>query len=160
MRKNQIALVMTLCLLGIKPVQASQSQRAPICDITGYVISEERRIEELSGMSEGETFNYHDLNVKIISSNFNDPKDKNIFKNEALPFSCNMEPDSHHVFQSRKTSFDAGFFTSLLNINIPAYKGLCIHAKTNASGDGNFTYGNWIYDIEVLDNSKCKIQKQ
>ena len=144
-------------IFAISPISAhaSQSERAPICEIYGQVISESNRVQELQGMSSGIKYNYHDVDVKIFKSAFVDADDEKTFENQGLPFNCNIKPKSIQTYQSRKDSHEVGFVSNLMNLIQTKYKGKCVKAKTNASGDGNFTYGNWIYDIEIVDTPKC-----
>lgn len=153
--KNCLVLIAIFFSSSQISAHASQSQRAPICEIQGQVINENDRIVELQGMSSGIKYNYHDVDVTISASSFNDAGDEQIFENEDLPFNCNIKLGSIQTYQSRTGSHEVGFVSNLINSMQTKYKGKCVKAKTNASGDGNFTYGNWIYDIEIIEQSKC-----
>ena len=153
--KNCLVLIAIFFSSSQISAHASQSQRAPICEIQGQVINENDRIVELQGMSSGIKYNYHDVDVKIFKSVFVDADDEKTFENQDLPFNCNINPESIQTYQSRTSSYEIGFISNLVNSMQTKYKGKCVKAKTNASGDGNFTYGNWIYDIEIIEQSKC-----
>lgn len=128
------------------PVLASVSMAAPVCSVKGVVISEDTRTEKGQGMSEGQTFKYHDVKVKVIKSEIASAEDKNIFKGHT-----GCDPKAEMTFQKRKDSSLKGIFKSE-----PDIVGECIKARTHFSADGNFMSGNWLYDIQVLDMAACR----
>jgi|GEM_PF-5204144 len=137
LRCSMLSLAVLMFMEG--GAQASQGEPMPECRITGKVISETYRKEAGQGMSEGQTFWYHDIAIKLSAD-----------KRQNSP-SCN-ESNKVHIYQMRdgvKASYDDDETPPTKRI------GTCISATTKFHADGNFMSGNWIYNIVEAPDASC-----
>lgn len=140
---------------SLQSAHASMSMEAPICNLKGMVLNEEKRIEPGRGMSEGQSFEYHDIEIQVLSLGYEHKEGEAAFAGKKIPFSCDMHEDMSEVYQKQSSQTIFETLSNFLKTN-KSLKGQCISAKTNYFGDGNFQAGNWIYDIEVLDRTVCE----
>ncbi|MFN3700721.1 MAG: hypothetical protein ACK4VI_04265 [Alphaproteobacteria bacterium] len=134
-----------LIIVAINPSIASISIPAPECAITGLVLNQENRDQAGGGISEGKTFRYQDLQIKIIEINYSENGKDGAMINDAKPYNCDFVSDEKITYQIRDYSESKN--KSLL--------GECIQANTKYMADGNFMSGNWIYNIAVIEQAFC-----
>lgn len=147
LKRASVFSAVALLVFPAYAANASQAMRAPECTITGTVHSQEERMEEGKGISDGETFYYLDMLITITKSHYMDEADNEIFKGQEPPYSCLYDSAEPSVFQLR--SYDPAK-------KIKDYEGQCIKAHSIFTADGNFMAGNWIYDIVVVPSEHCE----
>ncbi len=129
--KTVIAITFTLLSLS---AHASKAPDQPTCDITGKVLSIEKRNEPGRGLSEGLTNKYLDVTVRVKQT-------AHAEKDE-----CGNMVGAEHIYQMHGGMMNA--------LKAPKAE-TCIKAKTNISGDGNFMFGNWLSEIEKTPMETC-----
>lgn len=137
--------VLAMFMLIIHPVQASVSQAVPVCSVKGVVLSEGVREAVGRGISEGRVFKYHDIKLNVIENSIASEADKAAHPGYTV---CDNMGEQTYQKRGERKKKDAELV------------GQCIQALTNISGDGNFQFGNWIYDIKVLEKSACEAEKE
>jgi hypothetical protein len=138
MRKMSLFFFASVVFIYSQNCFASISQISPKCEFIGEVESVTLRKEQGRGISEGKTFGYVDVSVKVA----------HFYKvNDAYPTSCNKNKEIQ-TFQIKET------FLKLLSPSLPK-KGQCIKASVKFSGDGNFMSGSWLTIIEELKPEDC-----
>tara|TARA_B100002003_G_C14081547_1_gene520292 strand:+ start:341 stop:778 length:438 start_codon:yes stop_codon:yes gene_type:complete len=136
---------------------ASRSFEAPECKLQGIVLSENERSETGQGLSEGHTYHYLDLTIKIENLSYTDPTLKTVYTGKEKPYNCEFSGNEILIYQKKDVPQNSQKNPS--GEDAERLTGKCITAKTQFFGDGNFMSGNWLYDIQILNDDACQDSK-
>ena len=148
-----LALAAIICpSVGSGPTLAlaSQGPPAPSCDVVGLVMTQETRKEPGRGLSEGTTFTYTDITLRIVNQAYTSEGDEALAGNVGAALACDHEPGSEVTFQLRDNN--QSIMDWLLG---KTHEGLCVKGTSQYFGDGNFQSGNWLTITESLDGAAC-----
>ena len=146
------------CLFALPNIaHAAPAMASPECTLLGMVVKEEKRIEKYEPESWRdawglpEEYVYHDISINVIENAYASEADEQMAQEIEPPEDC----DKTAKMTTYQLRSDVSFFGLFGN---PKLVGKCIEAKSKNSGD-EFSYGNWLYDIQILAEHECDVKK-